>query len=60
MWRNLVLENGIVYPPMEGWGDIIYLARGNNLSCKNKTSRPMALLKKKRKKKEGGGYIIKD
>jgi len=28
MWRNLVLENGIVYPPMEGWGDIIYLARG--------------------------------
>jgi len=28
MWRNLVLENGLLYPPSEGWGDVIYLARG--------------------------------
>jgi len=27
-WRNLVLENGLIYPPDDGWGNRVYLARG--------------------------------
>jgi len=47
MWRNLVLENGIVYPPKEGWGDIIYLARGCgptiNYGCGIATNIPVSI-----------------